>query len=64
MRTYTTWIAASLVAFSLLSLPAADRAFAQTGGAKPEEIQGMIDKLEKSFTSFREVEGKLWSEVK
>jgi ABC-type transporter Mla subunit MlaD len=36
----------------------------KTGGAKPEEVQAMIDRLEKTFSSFREVEGKLWSEVK
>ncbi|QOV87487.1 MlaD family protein [Humisphaera borealis] len=36
----------------------------KTGGASPQEIQGMIDRLEKSFTGFREVEGKLWTEVK
>lgn len=36
----------------------------KTGGASPQEIQGMMDQLEKSFSNFREVEGKLWSEVK
>lgn len=35
MRTITTWIATSLIAFSLLSLPASDHAQAQAGGLKP-----------------------------
>lgn len=32
--------------------------------ADPEEIQKLIEKLDKSFASFSEVENKLWSEVK
>lgn len=32
--------------------------------ADPEEIQKLIDKLDKSFASFNDVENKLWSEVK
>lgn len=36
----------------------------KTGGAKPEEIQAMIDRLDKTFNNFNDVEKKLWSEVK
>jgi phospholipid/cholesterol/gamma-HCH transport system substrate-binding protein len=36
----------------------------KTGGASQKEIQEMVSRLEQSFTKFREVEGKLWSEVK
>lgn len=36
----------------------------KTGGATPEQVQAMVDRLEKSFANFRQVEGKLWSEVK
>ncbi len=36
----------------------------KTGGASEKELQSMLERLEKSFTSFRDVEGKLWTEVK
>ena len=36
----------------------------KTGGASEKEIQDLVTKLEKSFTKFRDVEGKLWSDVK
>jgi ABC-type transporter Mla subunit MlaD len=36
----------------------------KTGGATEKEIQEMMNRLEKSFSNFREVESKLWSEVK
>lgn len=36
----------------------------KTGGASDREVQIMVNKLEQSFTKFRDVEGKLWQEVK
>jgi hypothetical protein len=36
----------------------------KTGTASPPEVKAMVDRLERSFDRFREVEGKLWSEVK
>jgi ABC-type transporter Mla subunit MlaD len=36
----------------------------KTGKASDREIKGMVDRLEQSFDKFREVEGKLWAEVK
>ena len=36
----------------------------KTGGASEKEIQAMVNRLEQSFGKFREVEGRLWSEVK
>jgi ABC-type transporter Mla subunit MlaD len=36
----------------------------KTGQAKPEDVQQLLAQLEKSFGRFREVEGKLWQEVK
>ena len=36
----------------------------KTGGATQKEIQEMVNRLEQTFTKFRDVEGKLWTEVK
>ncbi|HEX8913880.1 MAG TPA: hypothetical protein VF796_16140, partial [Humisphaera sp.] len=36
----------------------------KTGQAKPEEVQQLLNKLDQSFGKFREVEGRLWKEVR
>jgi ABC-type transporter Mla subunit MlaD len=36
----------------------------KTGGASEKQIEQMLQRLEKSFNKFHDVEGKLWSEVK
>jgi len=36
----------------------------KTGGATQKEIQEMVNRLEQTFTKLRDVEGKLWTEVK
>ena len=33
-------------------------------GAQPDQIKALMDKVEKSFGKFNEVEQKLWTEVK
>jgi phospholipid/cholesterol/gamma-HCH transport system substrate-binding protein len=36
----------------------------KTGAATPQEVQEMVNRLEKSFAKFHDVEGRLWQEVK
>ncbi len=36
----------------------------KTGGSTEKDVQEMMSRLEKSFSNFKQVEGKLWSEVK